>query len=68
MIIGFRDTNEFEIYVMDLMEKLKDSIKTADDAEQFSIELHESIEASITDMLVATNFNGINPDDYNSQF
>lgn len=67
MIIGFYESNNFEIHVMDLMEKLKDRIKTVEDLEQFSTELHESVETAITDML-EDNFNGINPDDYDPQF
>ena len=67
MIIGFYESNNFELHVMDLMEKLQDKIKTAEDLEQFSTELHESVETAITDML-EDNFNGIHPDDYNEQF
>lgn len=67
MIIGFYESNNFEIHVMDLMEKLKDRIKTVEDLEQFSTELHESVETAITDM-IEDNFNGINPDDYELQF
>ena len=68
MIIGFYESNNFEIYVMDLMEKLQDRIKTAEDLEQFSTELHESIETAITDMLESGTYNEINPDDYDPQF
>ena len=67
MIIGFKDTNDFRIYVMDLMEEHKDKIKTAEDLEQFSTELHESIEIVTMDML-KVGFNDINPDNYNPQF
>lgn len=67
MIIGFYESNNFEIHVMDLMEKLQDRIKTAEDLERFSTELHESVETAITDM-IEDNFNGINPDDYEPQF
>ena len=67
MIVGFKRTTDFELFVMDLMEELKDKIKTAEDLEQFSTELHESVEIAITDML-EDNFNGIHPDDYNEQF
>ena len=67
MIIGFYESNNFEIHVMDLMEKLQDRIKNAKDLEQFSTELHESVETAITDML-EDNFNGIHPDDYDPQF
>lgn len=67
MIVGFAKTKDFRICVMNLMEKLKDKIKTAEDLEQFSIELHESIEIVIMDMLKVGNY-GINPYDYNSQF
>lgn len=67
MIIGFKDTNDFRIYVMDLMEEHKDKIKTAEDLERFSTELHESIEIVTMDML-KVGFNGINPDNYNPQF
>ena len=66
-MIGFNDTNNFEIYVMDLMEELKEKIKTAADVEQFSRELHESVETAITDMLEG-DFNGIHPDNYDPQF
>lgn len=68
MIIGFNDTNNFEIYVMDLMEELKDKIKSAEDVEQFSTELHESIETAIMDTLESGTYNGIDPDDYDAQF
>ena len=67
MIIGFYESNNFEIHVMDLMETLKDRIQTAQDLEQFSIELHESIETAITDMLEG-GYGEINPDDYDTQF
>ena len=67
MIIGFYESNNFEIHVMDLMEKLQDKIKNAEDLERFSTELHESVETAITDMLEG-DFNGIHPDDYNPQF
>ena len=66
-MIGFNDTNNFEIHVMDMMEELKEKIKTAADVEQFSGELHESVETAITDMLEG-DFNGIYPDDYDPQF
>ena len=68
MVIGFNDTNNFEIYVMDLMEELKDKIKSAEDVEQFSTELHESIETAIMDTLESGTYNGIDPDDYDVQF
>jgi hypothetical protein len=67
-MIGFNQTNSFEICVMDLMEELKEKIKTAEDVEQFSMELHESIETAIGDMLDGGEFNGINIDDYNPQY
>lgn len=67
MIIGFYESSNFELHVMDLMEKLQDKIKTAEDLEQFSTELHESVETAIADML-EDNFNGIHPDDYNEPF
>ena len=67
MIIGFYDSNSFEVYVMDLMEKLQDRIKSAEDLEQFSIELHDSIETAIQDMLEG-GYGEINPDDYDNQF
>lgn len=67
MIVGFKQTNSFEIYVMDLMQELKDKIKTAEDLELFSMELHESIEWAIRDMLEVANY-GINLDDYEAQF
>lgn len=68
MIIGFNDTNNFEIYVMDLMEELKDKIKSAEDVEQFSTELHESIEIAIMDTLESGTYNSIDPDEYDAQF
>lgn len=68
MIIGFYELNNFEIHVMELMEKLEDKIKTAEDLEQFSTELHESIEMAISDMLEDGECNGIDPDDYTVQF
>ena len=67
MIIGFQESNSFEISVMDLMDMLKDRIESVEDLEQFSTELHESIETAITDMLM-DGYNGINPDDYDPQF
>ena len=67
MIVGFKQTKGFEIYVMDLMEELKDKIKTAEDLALFSTELHESIETAISDMLEVGNY-GINLDDYEAQF
>lgn len=67
MIVGFKRTTDFELFVMDLMEELKDKIKTAEDLEQFSTELHESVEIAITDML-EDGFSGIDPDEYDSQF
>lgn len=68
MIIGFIDLNSFEIYVMDLMEKLQDKIEDEKDLEWFATDLHESIEKAITVMLESGPYNGINPDDYNPQF
>lgn len=67
MIIGFYESNNFELHVMDLMEKLQDRIETAEDLERFSTELHESIETAITDML-EDGYNGIDPDEYDAQF
>ena len=67
MIVGFYESNNFELHVMDLMEKLQDRIETAEDLERFSTELHESIETAITDML-EDGYSGIDPDEYDAQF
>ena len=64
MTISFKDTNSFEIYILDLMEAYEDKLKTAEDLEHFSEELHQSIEMAIQDALY-DGFNDINPDDYN---
>ena len=67
-MIGFNDTNGFEICVMDLMENYKDKLTTAEAIETFSNELHQSIEIAIIDMLENGQFNDINPDDYENQY
>ena len=67
-MIGFKDTNGFELGVMDLMENYKDKLKTAENIEEFSNELHQSVEIAIRDMLENGEFNDINPDDYNEQY
>lgn len=48
-MISFADSNNFEIYVMDIVDKYKP--KDAEDYEILSDELHQSVEIAICDMI-----------------
>lgn len=47
--MGVKDCLDFEIYVMELCEKLK--LNTARQLEELSCQLHQSIETAITDYI-----------------
>lgn len=64
MKLEYKDSENFELYVMDLCESIKP--KTCEDLESLSEELHESIEYAITDYIRDSDHLSI--DDYSNAY
>ena len=61
------DIENFKMIIYDLMENYKDNIDTAEDVEDFSDDLHDSLESAIQEMLL-DGFNNIDAGDYDAQY
>lgn len=66
-MLTFHDKTNFELYIMDLMNKYRNKLRSAECVERFSNDLHQFIEIAITDML-DDGFNGIDRNDYEDQY